>query len=64
MSQEALSDDVPVVFSVRPWNSRQESWDDYLRALERAYAEFRDRRRQGSEGPPSASNPDPEAEVH
>jgi hypothetical protein len=64
MNQETSPDDVPVVFGFRPWNSRGESWEDYLRALERAYAQYLDRRREGSEGKPPAQHPNPDEEVH
>jgi len=43
--QEVIPEDVPVVFSARAWNSLQESWDDYIRALERAYAQYVERAR-------------------
>jgi hypothetical protein len=45
MIHEMQADDVPVVFSARAWNSSQESWDDYIRALERAYAQYVERSR-------------------
>ena len=45
MIQEMPADDVPVMFSARAWNSSQESWDDYIRALERAYAQYVERAR-------------------
>jgi len=61
MSQGAIPHDVPAAFSVRAWNARGESWDDYIRALERAYAQYLEHRRQGVEGHLPAPPPDPEA---
>jgi hypothetical protein len=64
MNQETPSDDVPVVFSFRAWNSQRESWDDYLRAVERAYTQYLGRRRQRIEGEPPPQHPDPDEEIH
>jgi hypothetical protein len=64
MNQEATPDDVPVMFSFRPWNSRGESWDDYIRALERAYAQYLDRCRQDIDVNKPAQHPDREEEIH
>ncbi len=46
MSQDALPNDGPSVFTFRPWNPRVESWDDFKRAVERAYAQYVDRGRR------------------
>ena len=63
MSHTARPNDLPDNFNVRAWNARGESWDDYIRVLERAYAQYLERRRQGVEGQPWASPPDPDAEM-
>ena len=42
MRQEAIPDGVPVVFTCDPWNPRVESWDDFMGAVERAYAQYGD----------------------
>jgi len=64
MNQETPPDDVPVVFSFRAWNSRWESWDDYLSAVERAYAQYVERRGSGSDADPPVPHPDPEEGIH
>jgi hypothetical protein len=46
MNQEVTPDDVPAVFSCRPWNASEESWDDFMGAVDRAYAQFVARRRR------------------
>src|SRR5829696_8523717 len=56
-------DDVPEVLSVRARNSREESWDDYIRALERTFAQYLDRYRQVIALKLAARSPDPEGEV-
>jgi hypothetical protein len=61
MSQGAIPDDVPAVFNFRAWNARGESWDDYIRAVERAYAQYLEHRRQGVEWQPAAPPPGAEA---
>ncbi len=65
MSQEALPNDGPGVFTFRPWNPHEESWDTFKGAFERAYFQDVDRRRRtitadqtGHEPAPAA--PDPE----
>jgi hypothetical protein len=63
MSQAAPPDDVPEVLSVRARNSREESWDDYIRALERTFAQYLDRYRQVIALKLAARSPDPEGEV-
>jgi len=62
MNQEPPPGDVPVVFGVRTWNPERESWEDYLRAVERSYAQYRDRRRQCSSEHFPAQHPDPDEE--
>ena len=42
MSQDASSNNVPGEFTFRTWKPSAESWDDYLRASERAYALYVD----------------------
>ena len=44
MNQEATRDDGLVVFSFRAWNSREESWDAFMSAVERGYSQYLDRR--------------------
>jgi hypothetical protein len=39
MNQEATPDDGLVVFSFRAWNSPEESWDDFMSAVERGYSQ-------------------------
>jgi hypothetical protein len=39
-------DDGLVVFSVRAWNSPEESWNDYMCAVERGYSQYLDRWRR------------------
>jgi len=43
MNQEATPDDGPVEFSFCAWNSREESWDDFMSAVERGYSQYLDR---------------------
>jgi hypothetical protein len=64
MNQDTPTDEVPVVFGFRAWNSQRESWDDYLRAIERAYTQYLDRRRPRSAGEPPPQHPDPDEEMH
>ena len=40
MIDDALPDPVPGEFTFRPWNHGEESWDDFIRALECAYARY------------------------
>jgi hypothetical protein len=35
-------DDGLVVFSVRAWNSQEESWDAFMSAVERGYSQYLD----------------------
>ena len=60
MSQEARPDDGPVVLTFRAWNPRVESWDDYIGALERAYARYLDGRRRTITAEQSGHDPEPE----
>jgi hypothetical protein len=46
MSQEARLEDVPLMFTFRPWNPHVESWDDFKHAAERAYSQYLDRCRR------------------
>ena len=41
-SQDARSNNGPVVLTFRAWNPRVESWDDYVGVLERAFALYLD----------------------
>jgi hypothetical protein len=41
-SQDARSDNGPVVLTFRAWNPRMESWADFIGALERAFALYLD----------------------
>jgi hypothetical protein len=59
-SQEARSDDGPVVFTFRAWNPRVESWDDYIGALERAYALYLDGYRRPMTAEQTGHDPDPD----
>ena len=65
MSQEALPNDGPSVFTFRPWNPREESWDDFRGAVQRAYAQYVDgcRRTSTADQPghdPAPAEPDPD----
>jgi hypothetical protein len=63
-SQDARSNTSPVVLTFRAWNPHVELWDDYKGALERAYAQYVDRRRAvmvdqpGHDPAPAAPDPD------
>jgi hypothetical protein len=69
MSEEAPPDDVRELndseaegFTFRQWEPSGESWDDYIRALERAYAQYVDRRRRSivtEQTPPAPDADDP-----
>jgi hypothetical protein len=64
MRQDARPDDGPRMFTCRPWSPHEESWDDFMRAVERAYAQYVDSCRRAiaadSPGPePAAPEPDP-----
>jgi len=58
MNREVTPDDLPVMFSARTWNSLQESWEDYLHAVERAYAQYVDCARRTSMGDQTRLAPD------
>ena len=60
MNESTPLDGVSAGFACRQWEPSRESWDDYLRVLEHAYAQYLDRSRRTSvtgEAPP-APNPD------
>ena len=57
-----MTDDTPAQFTFRPWRPEQESWDTYLAEVETAYAQYRERYRQGVGTDPGASEPDPASE--
>ena len=42
----------------RQWDPSRESWDDYIRALEHAYAQYVDRRRRTIVAEQTPSAPD------
>jgi hypothetical protein len=62
--QEVIPEDVLVVFSARAWNSLQESWDDYFRALERAYAQYVERARRAMLETQTLRAPDSDDQRH
>ena len=53
MSQDARPHDGPSMFTCRPWSPHEESWDDFMRAVERAYVQYVD----GCRGPVVADPP-------
>jgi hypothetical protein len=57
-----MADDLPVEFTFRPWRPEHESWEAYVAELETAYAQYRERYRQGRETDPGAPEPDPGSE--
>jgi hypothetical protein len=57
-----MSEDMPGLFTFRPWRPKHESWEVYLAELETAYTQYRDRYRQGHETDPGASEPDPKSD--
>ena len=59
-TQDARSHTGPVVLTFRAWNPRVESWDDYVGALERAYARRRaiTADQPGQDAAPAAPAPD------
>ena len=59
ISQEARSDDGSVVLTFRAWNSWVESWDDYIGALERAFALYLDGYRRTTRAEQSGPDPEP-----
>ena len=62
MSEDPTPDDVPipVEFTFRPWNPRVESWDEFMGALERAYAEYVSRCRHApQDSPPGGDSSGP-----
>jgi hypothetical protein len=62
MSQAATPDDVSGVFTFRSWKPPGDSWDDHIRAFERAYAQRVDRCRRPivtEQTPPALDSQDP-----
>jgi hypothetical protein len=62
MSQKESGDPVLEEFTVPAWTRDYASWDDFRRAVERAYAQHRERRRPDVEAspPPPPPPPDPD----
>ena len=60
MNQEATRDDGLVVFSVRAWNSREESWDAFMSAVERGYSQYVDCCRRNITADQTGQDPQPE----
>jgi hypothetical protein len=58
MGQEVRPDNVPVVFSFRPWNPRVESRDDYTGAVERGYSQYLDCCRRTNTSEQTGQDPD------
>jgi hypothetical protein len=61
MSQEAIPGYVPVEFTLRPWNPHAESWDDFMGAVERGYAQYLDGRHRTITAEPTGQDPKPTA---
>ena len=61
ISQDARSDDGPVVLTFRAWDPLVESWDDYIGALERAFARYLDGFRRTMTAEQPGNHPDPAA---
>jgi hypothetical protein len=60
-SQDARSDTGPVVLTFRAWNPRVEPWDDYVGALERAFALYLDGYRRTITAEWTGQDPEPAA---
>jgi hypothetical protein len=60
MNLEATRDDGLVEFSFRAWNSSEESWDDFMGAVERGYAQYVDRCRRTITTDQTGQNPEPD----
>jgi hypothetical protein len=58
MSQEAIPGDVPVEFTFRPRNAQVESWDDFMGAVERGYAQYLDGCHRTITAEPTGQDPD------
>ena len=58
-SQDARFNNAPVVLTFRAWNPRVESWDDYVGALERAFALYLDGYRRTTTAEPTGQDPEP-----
>ena len=58
-SQDARADNGPVVLTFHAWNPRVESWDDYVGALERAFALYLDGYRRTITMEPTGQEPHP-----
>ena len=63
MSQEGNPDPMPGEFTFRPWNPREESWDAFIRTLERAYAQYVDCARHRMQADPTSQDPDADEPV-
>ena len=60
MDQDMLPDAPPIEFTFPTWHSDTESWDDFLSAVEEAYAQFRVRCWQRAVLSQAAPHPDAE----
>jgi hypothetical protein len=60
-SHDARSDNGPVVLTFRAWNPQGESWDDYVCALERAFALYLDGYRRTITAEQTGQDPEPAA---
>ena len=58
-SQDARSNNGPVVLTFRAWNPRVESWDDYVGVLERAFALYLDGYRRTTTAEQTGLDPEP-----
>jgi len=58
-SQDARADNGPVVLTFRAWNPRVASWDDYVGALERAFALYLDGYRRTTTAEQTGLDPEP-----
>ena len=58
MAQEAIPNEGLRIFTFPTWDAGKDSWDEYLRAVEEAYAQHRrggERRDEVSQGAPDAA---------
>ena len=58
-SQDARSNNGPVVLTFRAWNLRVESWDDYVGVLERAFGRYLDGYRRTATAEQTVQDPEP-----
>ena len=63
MSDDVTPADIPLEFTVHSWNPREESWEEFIRALERAYAQYVERSRHQIAAAQIAPQHDPDDPV-